>query len=215
MNRLLLGLGVLALFAAEPGLAADPADLLRGPALSFPYTLPEPGQELELVGHIDAGASRAPFPMADGAEYTWSIYGPVVHAVDHPSPGITVRWLTFGVLEIREDVSPDADFSAFPPNRSVPSSFHDGSVLLLAQLTDLRLRDVFGLVTAHAAVHFVSGSAAPGLGDLVIWSLTAAVSEFGDPIPPGYGSSWRLELTPLAPVGVEEESWGAIKALYR
>lgn len=168
------------------------------------------------MGHLNIEASRAPFALDPGThEYTWSFYGAVVHRMETPSPGIVYRCLTFGLFELREDPAFNAQYLADPPNELVPSAFHDGRVLLLGTVTDLRIRDIFGIVTATADLRFVGGSALGDLGSQDEWSFNAAVSTFGDEIPPGYGSRWALELEPLKPVSIQDASWGQIKALYR
>lgn len=201
----------LALVAALPAQAGT----LRGDGLSFPAPLPGLGEALELVGRLDPAVSSPPFPMNLALEYTWSVYGPVVHTIDDATPGLSTRDLTFGILEIRGDAALNSSFSPFPPNAVVPSTFHDGSVVLLGPLIDLRILDVFGIVTAAGTVQFDSGDALGSLGQLRTWTFRAAISTFGPGIPPGFGSNWSLELDPVAPVGVEGASWGAIKALYR
>jgi hypothetical protein len=177
--------------------------------------MPDLGQALELVGRLDPGVAGAPFPMDPALEYTWSVYGPVVHHVEGGTPGLSTRSLTFGILEIRGDPSHNSSFAPFPPNAVVPSAFHDGTVVLLGVLTGLRIQDVFGIVTASGSVEFGSGASLADLGALRIWTFRAAVSPYDPTIPPGFGASWSLQLDPAAPVGIEPLTWGGIKALYR
>ena len=140
---------VMAAFSLPAAAALGaPAAVLRGEGLSFPVAMPELGEALELVGHLDPGADGSPFPMDPASEYTWSVYGPVVHSVESSTPGLSSRSLTFGILEIRSDPSLNAAFPPFPPNAVVPSTFHDGAIELLGVLTELRIQDVFGIVTA-------------------------------------------------------------------
>ncbi|NNE42585.1 MAG: hypothetical protein HKN12_00115 [Gemmatimonadetes bacterium] len=194
--------------------AGSSEDVLRGSGLSFPHVQPGLGQGLELVGSLDLATTTAPFPADASHEYSWSLYGPVVHQVDS-SPGVTERQLTFGFLELREDASRNLMYLPHPPNAAVPSSFHDGTILLLGEVTELRILDVFGIVTATATVRFVAGSALPELAALTTWTFDSAVSPHGPAVPPGYGAHWSVELSPVAPVGVQDSSWGSLKALYR
>lgn len=206
-------IGAIVLLAQVP--AASATTSLRAEGLSFPSPIPALGEALELVGRLDPAVSEVPFPLDPGLDYTWSVYGPVVHAVSEPVPGISDRDLTFGVLEVRADPVWNASYPPFPPNSVVPSTFHDGQVLLLGALTGLRIREAFGIVTASGTVQFESGAALASLGALTTWTFGAAVSPFGTDIPAGFGSHWSLQLAPLAPVGVEGASWGRIKLLYR
>lgn len=196
------------------GSSAIEESLLRGSGLAFPDPWPDLGESLELVGRITMSESVPPFESTI-AEYTWTLTGPVVHSVDEPAPGIRTLHLTFGVLEIREDVAINSEFEPDPPNAEVPSSFRDGDVKLLGTLTDFRIRQIFGLTTATGSVQFEAGDAVDGLGAWTHWSFDAAVSAFGDEIPVGYGAHWNLELAPLEPVSLEATSWTSVKALYR
>jgi hypothetical protein len=207
MNAPALSAAVLLL--AGPALAEN----LRGEGLSFPDALPDVGHPLEIVGELDMDASDPPFEPAS-VEYTWTLYGSSVHSIEEPSAGIRYWYLTFGVLEIRADPSFDAVYEPHPPNASVPRTFHDGEVVLLGPVTDLTIRDVAGLLTATGVVHFEAGSALPGIrGD---WCLEAAVAApGGGDVPPGYGSTWSVELTPGATVYIDPRTWSSIKALYR
>lgn len=198
-----------------PAISASEPFVLRGGGLSFPDPFLGMGESLELVGQLDPSASEpAPWFLA-GNEYTWVIYGPVVYAVDEAAPGIRYMDLTFGVLEIREDSRLNAQFDANPPNAAVPSTFRDGMILLMGSVTDLTIRDIFGIVTATAIVRFEAGEKLPLLGDAVQWSFQAGVSLFGPEAPSGYSAHWAIETRPVPPVGIESGSWSRIKSLYR
>ena len=189
---------------------------LRGDGMAFPDALPGIGEALEIVGRLDPADCDAPFEISPEInEYTWTIYGPVVHFVDDPAPGIRTLYLTFGILELREDSRRNSMFFADPPNSAVPSSFHDGETVLFGTITDLRIREIFGIFTASALITFQTGNALPDLGTRVAWNLASGISPFDEELPPGFGSSWSIELTPNEPIGVESTSWGGIKALYR
>jgi hypothetical protein len=205
-----------AAFAAGLAACAVPsgAAVLLGEGLSFPVAMPALGEALELVGQLDPSPD-APFPMDPAHEYTWSVYGPVVHNVEEIAPGLSTRNLTFGAIEIRADPAANASFAPFPPNSVVPSAFHDGTVELMGVLTGLRIQDVFGIVTAVGTVEFGSGASLPRLDPPRIWTFRAGVSPFDPTIPPGFGARWSLQLDPVAPVGVKATSWGGIKSLYR
>src|SRR5262245_14820580 len=202
-------LSTAALVVAAPVLAES----LHGDGFSFPDPLPGLGQPLEIVGELDMQASDPPFENAN-VEYTWALYGSSVHSIDEPAVGIRVRHLGFGVLEIRADRSFDAVYQPYPPNASVPRTFHDGDVVLLGSVTELTIREIFGIVTASGVVHFETGSALPAIrGD---WGLEAAGSkQGGGDIPTGYGSAWSVVLTPGATVDINQKTWSDIKALYR
>ncbi|GJM45530.1 MAG: hypothetical protein DHS20C21_23720 [Gemmatimonadota bacterium] len=208
-------LGLAAGSALVPVSGASAADRLVGAGLAFPHVLPEHGESLELVGHIDPETAELPFPLnGDWNEYTWTLTGPVVYETLHPAPGIHYRRLTFGILELREDPSRNSAFLPNPPNVLVPSSFHDGSILLLGTVTDLEVRDIFGIVTATAELRFGGGTRVADL-ERTEWTFNAAISGFGAEVPLGYGARWTLDLHPSAPVTVQSDSWTAIKALYR
>ena len=205
----LLAAGLVLLGAASAG-----ANQLAGTGLAFPKPLPDHGDALELVGRLELGG-QAPFDHDGFAyEYTWTLNGPVCYEVREAAPGILYRSLTFGVLEIREDPDRDSAFQIFPPNALVPSSFHDGGILLMGIVTDLEIREIFGIVTASAQLRFEAGRAL-GLLQNAEWSFNAAVSTYGAEIPNGYGSRWTLVLLPRQTVSVETSTWAGIKTLYR
>ncbi|HMB71505.1 MAG TPA: hypothetical protein VKU85_19505, partial [bacterium] len=194
--------------------ASASAVVLLGEGLSFPVAIPALGDALELVGHLDP-APDAPFAMDPAYEYTWTVYGPVVHAVENVAPGLSTRSLTFGTMEIRADPAANASFVPYPPNSLVPSAFHDGAVALMGVLTGLRIQEVFGIVTAVGTVEFESGASLAQLDPVRVWTFRAAVSPFDPSIPAGFGARWSLQLDPAAPVGIRAATWGGIKALYR
>lgn len=201
------------LVATVPLAAASSAQAaaFRGAGFAFPDALPGHGHSLEVVGTLDLAASDPPFEPAAG-EYTWTLYGASVHAVEEPSPGIRYRHLTFGVLEIRSDPSRNARYFANPPNALVPRTFHDGEVVLLGSVTEFTIREIFGIVTASGEIRFEAGSSLPDVtGE---WTLSAAVSTEGE-VPAGYGSQWNLELAPSRPVHITPGTWTTIKGLYR
>jgi len=207
---------ILAVAALGPGaVAASESAVIRGGGLSFPDPFLGLGEALELVGTVDPGTSKAPFAFDSSLEYTWVVYGPVVYSVEEPVEGIRYMSLTFGVVEIREDPSINAAFDADPPNAVVPSAFHDGAALLLGSVTELRIRDIFGIVTATGVIRFEAGNALPLLGESVEWTFNAGVSLFGPEVPSGYSAHWAVEASPVTPVGVQSKSWSSIKSLYR
>ena len=191
------------------------AESIVGSGFAFPEPLPALGRALEVVGRLDLDAGDPPFDATPASrEYTWTLYGSSVHTLDEPSSGVRYRHLTFGVLEIRGDGSFNSRYQAYPPNAAVPSTFHDGEAVLLASVTDLTIREIFGIVTASGEVRFEAGSELSSVGDGT-WAFHAAVSTQVADIPPGFGSRWNLELTPSAPVHISDETWTSIKALYR
>lgn len=215
-SRCVVASFLLLLGLASAAGAEEPTALLRASGLAFPWALPGYGQSLEVVGRIEADGSRPPFPMVPAErEYTWTLTGPVVYQIEEPAPGIRYLSLTFGVLEIREDSATNSQYSPNPPNAAVPSTFHDGGILLLGTVTGLRVREIFGLTTASGDLHFEGGSVLDSLEGDHEWAFDAAVSPFGSGIPAGYGAAWNLDLTPRVPVSIGTSSWGGIKALYR
>ena len=205
--RFLPVLGILLLLSGiAPGASARES-YFRGNGLSFPDVLPEVGEALELVGRLDPVLCDVPFPLLpDTHEYTWTVYGPVVYAIAETAPGLRTLYLTFGLFELREDPRRNSAYSPFPPNDDVPSTFHDGETLLLGTLTDLRIREVFGILTAVGDLSFEVGKALPDLAGTTSWTLSAAISGLGGEIPAGYGSVWGLEVIPHDSVGIEATS---------
>jgi hypothetical protein len=209
--RGLVAAGVVGLFGAAPA----PGETLRGSGYAFPDVLPAMGQALEVVGQFDMESSDPPFDVTPSTrEYTWTLYGSVVHEIREPSSGIRYLDLTFGVLEVRSDASFNSIFRPNPPNALVPSTFHDGEVVLLGSVTELTIREIFGIVTASGQVRFEAGSGLPDMSS-GHWAVNAALSMKGGETPEGYGSRWNLEVSPSRSVHVNDETWSKIKALYR
>lgn len=135
-------------------------------------------------------------------------------------PHGTIRTLRFDGGEIRvfQDGAMDSQWSAGPPNDAVPSTFHDGEMILIGYFSDCLLiyDTVMRTGTVQGHVDFTGGSrwgelAQPG-GWLFYGGITA--NPQGD-LPEGYAFAWDPQLLSPSPVATRRATWGAIKGLYR
>ncbi|HMB68124.1 MAG TPA: hypothetical protein VKU85_02395 [bacterium] len=207
-------LGLIGVLGASPTHAAESKIFLSGHSFvdgGFPLT--GPTEELQAVGVINH-IRRPLFWSPDIYSYTWYARGLI-------SLGSTVYGTTYvteyvgGQFSIHVDMSANHDYGVFPSNGTVPDTFIDGhGVYLQGDFESCMV--TYNTATASGAfaaeVTFTDGNAYPQLLDPAGWAIGATISGFS---PAGYCGQINGALFVEGPLGVEDKSWGDIKALYR
>jgi hypothetical protein len=206
---------LVALVIAAPAAAEQSAINLSGHGWEtggFPPSLP--GDELEAVGIVNA--IRPPlFWSPDIYAYTWHLHG-LVSQGESVNGTTRIVLYTGGEFAIHVDWAPsNHEYGSFPPNSTSPSTFTDGhGVYLHGNIEGLTL--TYNSTTASGSfvgdVVFTDGNAYPQLMAPDGWAVGADVS---DTSPDGYDLQVNGRVYVDGPLGVEAETWGALKALYR
>jgi hypothetical protein len=213
--RSLAWAGVGLVLAASPLAAEQSVINLSGEAWEtggFPPS--EAGDEFQAVGIVNA--IRAPlFWSPDIYSYTWHVSG--LASLGETVYGTTrVVGYTGGFFTVHVDWNPaNHDYGTFPPNATSPSSFTDGfGIYLYGDLTEVSL--TFNSATSSGAfvgeVYFTDGNAFPQIQSPDGWAVGANISGVS---PAGYDLELNGRVYVDGPLGVEAETWGALKSLYR
>lgn len=147
--------------------------------------------------------------------YTWHVHdllsiGEVIFG--------TTRVVTYGggELQIHVDFLPsNHDYGVNPPNATSPSTFTDGiSLYLDGFFTEFTLTFNHATNTGSfvGTLTFTGGDVFPLLTQSEGWTFGSDIAGFS---PNGYDLELNGEVGLFASVGVEANSWGAIKGLYR
>lgn len=186
-----------------------------------------PGNELKIVGTVSQFGPPLAFLNANmpGTEYTFFISGLISQGTVSFGPPATrffVTTYTGGTIQIFEDATPNAVFTAFPENGDVPSTFTDGTVILSGTTSNFYTQtnnftinqtgNSEGKIdwTGGTLIDIVSGNTCP---DLFTGGLT------WNPNPniliPGYLFRHDGKVDQECPVPTKAGTWGRIKKLYR
>ncbi len=172
------------------------------------------GDEFSAVGILNDIEAPLVWDTANYS-YTW-------HVRDASSVGEiingTTRIVTYsgGQLTIYVDFLPsNHDYGVNPPNATSPSTFTDGiSMYLDGLFTDFTL--TYNHATAQGAfigtLNFTGGDVFPLLSDPNGWTFGSNIAGFS---PSGYDLEINGDVYLQTSVSVDEQSWGAIKNLYR
>ncbi len=134
-----------------------------------------------------------------------------------------LRFITYttGYLGIYEDpicCGTPGTFGINPPNLTAPSSFLDGTAILLADVVNfgitLNLDDGTGNFTGD--VQFTGGTQVGNIpGGSNVYTFAGLTSGPLANVPEGYIHQVTGEIKIEAPVQLNSTSWGRMKALYR
>ena len=174
------------------------------------------GTHVNAVGVISRAESPLDYlqPQDPTREYTIYFSGLVsLGTTTTGSPGARTYSTAYsgGTIEIYEDLTPDHEFSMFPPNATVPSTFVDGVLMVQGGVWILRV------VTNDFSSSQVDGAS----GDLWFEGLRNCLTEIAgtlnwgpDAIAPGYllGDDGGIPMDCADPAG--STTWGRIKANY-
>lgn len=220
----------LALFAALALVAFAPtarAQTLLFDYVGFDYEDPDPNPaEFGEVGSGYVGLGYVPgvfAPLvADSTNnwYTYHLSGATSVSSTPFGPFIIVSY-SGGVLTLYEDphaTGTFGDFGTAPPNGTAPSSFIDGTAILVGNLTAFNL--VYNTATNsgsyEAQFQAVGGSQLGNIpvGDRDGWTFAGATGNATN-IPGGYAHQIDGQVFLNEPVPARQSSWGRIKATYR
>ncbi|MBN2071181.1 MAG: hypothetical protein JW814_06955 [Candidatus Krumholzibacteriota bacterium] len=115
---------------------------------------------------------------------------------------------------IYEDPSGDGDYGTNPPNAVSPSSFQNGTVILVGTISNfLRTDDPFGFLppVLVADCVFTGGTKLAELPAPDSWTMHGGLSS--SPPPVGYRHTSTMKIFFTGVVGSDNTSWGEIKDL--
>ncbi|HMB68138.1 MAG TPA: hypothetical protein VKU85_02465 [bacterium] len=173
----------------------------------------DPGDGLNLVGILND--IEAPL-VWDTANYSYTMYVRQLVALGEVDVnGTRLASYSGGLFTIYVDWLPsNHNYGTNPPNTSSPSSFSDGiSTYLDGYFTgfSLSFNDVTQSGSFSGTLNFTGGDVFPLLNATTGWTFGANLAGVS---PTGYDLQMNGDVY-LTVVGVEDESWGGIKALYR
>ena len=184
-----------------------------------PGTFGEPGS-----GYV--GLGTVPFlfaPLVSNTavnEYTFVIQGLTPTTV-MPVGTFDIINYSSGMVTIYEDAKlggTTANFAPNPPNADVPSSFTDGTAILVGTLTNFQLViDTSNGVGSFEAVFNATGGSQLGnfpLNQRTGWTFSGTTGEALN-IPPGFIHQIDGQTFLDAPVAARHMSWGKLKAGYK
>ena len=177
------------------------------------FPVSNPGDELNAVGILN----DIEYPLVwDTANYSYTWYMRELTSVGETVFGtIHVADYTGGLLTIYVDWLPsNHDYGINPPNATAPSTFTDGiSTYLDGYFTDFTM--TFNTSTSSGSfsgtLNFTGGDVFPLLNATDGWTFGSNIAGVS---PTGYDLELNGDVY-LQIVGVEEDSWGGIKSLYR
>jgi hypothetical protein len=217
-------IAALALVAFAPSARAQ---TLLFDYVGFDYESPDPNPaEFGEVGsgYVSLGYVPGLFAplVADSIqnEYTYHLVG-ATSISSVPFGTFIVVAYAGGTLSVYEDLKSTgtlADYGTAPPNGTAPSSFVDGTAILVGNLTAFQL--VFNTATNSGS--FEAQYAAVGgtqLANIPVnqrsgWTFAGATGNATN-VPAGYAHQIDGQVFLEQPVPARTSSWGRIKATYR
>ncbi|MFQ5601067.1 MAG: hypothetical protein ACE5G2_11010 [Candidatus Krumholzibacteriia bacterium] len=207
MTRITALMALAALMGSSSVHAQDPPNF---DFLGFVPTVPSQiGGTFVLYSDMtNGGVVPTPIPMNFiGEQHTVVINGTLSALVgpfsQHYSP-VTV--------EIWTDVGPST-----PTDFANPSTFTDGTLILSGVIDGVLTRNMFPLGTGNIVgqLDWTGGTRLAELGANTLgWAVGGVVTENSGNIPAGYVEMWD-PLIDQPVVAVDDDTWGAVKELYR
>lgn len=182
------------------------------------------GEELTLLGKIDAFYDHLAFLDPDVNEYTFIFEDLISLGTVVTDSTIFETAYEGGTFRIYEDTTPDFDFGINPPNATAPGSFVDGELIMEGTLDNFEVviidlgmppgatgsAQANWVCTGGSLYSIVGGCYGPMLGT---WTDDPNVV----PIPEGYTchEDGKFDWEECPPTPSESGTWGRIKELYR
>lgn len=218
MMKKVTSLVLLLALAATPALAGgDTVTILHMSGNSWesggfpPSNLGDQFKAVGILNDIDA-------PLVwDTANYSYTWYVRNLASLGETIFG-TTRYVTYGggQLTIYVDFLPsNHNYGTSPPNATSPSTFTDGfSTYLDGTFTDFLLTYNHATSTGNftGTLNFTGGDVYSLLANPEGWTFGSNIAGFS---PTGYDLEVNGDVYLETTVSVEENSWGAIKSLYR
>ena len=221
---------VTTMFLAVCALVAIPtaprAQSLLFDYVGFDYEIKSGGPQFGDVGNQYVGLSTVGFLFAPlASNTTLNEYTCVMHGLT--STGFTIigpyRLIDYtgGTITIYEDAKlggTAADYGSSPPNATAPSSFNDGTAILVGTLTNFKFAvDNSNGTGSFEAVFTVTGGTQLAnfpLNQREGWTFAGSTGNALN-IPEGYEHQIDGQTFLNAPVNVKRTTWGRLKAGYR
>ncbi|NOT35116.1 MAG: hypothetical protein HOP12_13290 [Candidatus Eisenbacteria bacterium] len=154
-------------------------------------------------------------------QYTYVITGLIATAQNTVGPFVVTSYTSPGTLTIYEDpisTGTAFDYGVTPPNASAPSSFNDGTAILIGELRNFTF--IFNTATNsgsyEAEYEVVGGSqyVAIPANQRSGWTFSG-VTRNTTSIPSGYAHQADGQTFLDAPTPAQNRSWGSLKRSYR
>lgn len=226
MRRFLtpLFLATCALFAVVP---AARAQSLLFDYVGFDYEFPNPNPAVfgePGSGYVGLGTVPVLFgPLVTNTavnEYTYVMQGFTPSSVT-PIGSFEIINYNAGTITLYEDPisgGTAADYGVDPPNATVPSSFTDGTPILVGTLTNFQfVLDTSNGTGSFEAVFTITGGSQLGnfpLNQRTGWTFSGSTGNALN-IPHGYAHQCDGQTFLNSPSAVRKVSWGHLKAGYR
>lgn len=221
---LLLPLGAYALLGPTPSHASEESLLFDYVGFDYESPNPDPNTFGENgSGYVTLGAVPFLFtPLVSDQttnEYTYVITGLTQTGIAS-YPGFSVVTYGPGTVTIYEDsrnTGTAFDYGENPPNATAPSTFNDGTAIMVGTLTD------FTIVVASDGTGSFDGTlevtGGTQIGNFPVnqrtgWTF-AGGTENSLQVPPGYIHQIDGQAFLNKPVPTIRSSWGRLKASYR
>jgi hypothetical protein len=172
-----------------------------------------PGDGMNMVGVLN----DIDYPLVwDTANYSYTMHVRQLTAIGEVNVGGSrLASYTGGLFSIYVDWLPsNHNYGVNPPNATSPGTFSDGiSTYLDGYFTgfSLSFNDVTQSGSFSGTLNFTGGDVFPLLNATTGWTFGANLAGVS---PTGYDLQVNGDVY-LTVVGVEQETWGGIKALYR
>jgi hypothetical protein len=188
-----------------------------------------PGAELHIVGLVSGFGPPLDFLNANipAREYTLYAHSLISMGTTSLGPPSTTFYTTpyaGGVIEIYEDLTPDASFDANPPNAGVPADFTDGVLILsgvfMSLYTETNNFTMFNIGHSEGNILWTGGLYLPlmrpkGSDEPCPGLYTGVLTWRPDVLEPGYLFRHDGKIDFNCPVPARPTTWGAVKSLYR
>jgi hypothetical protein len=195
--------------------------------VGFDYEFPNPNPSVfgELgSGYVGVGTVLGVFAPLVGNpgvnEYTYVIQGLTPSSVTHIANFDLINY-TSGTITLYEDPiagGTAADYGVAPPNGTAPSTFTDGTAILVGTLTNfvLNLNTTSGTGSFEATFTATGGSQIGNfpLNQRTGWTFSGATNNALN-IPQGYAHQCAGQTFLDNPVSTKHVSWGKLKEGYR
>jgi hypothetical protein len=155
-------------------------------------------------------------------EYTYVLSGLTAASRIVSPPFVVITYAGAGTLTVYEDSRSTGtafDYGVNPPNGTAPSSFTDGTAILVGDITNFVyiLNTTTGSGSYDASFTAVGGTQIGNIpvGQRAGWTFAGVTSNSTVSIPPGYAHQVDGQTMIPLPTAAHPASWGQIKAKYR